>query len=113
MLVINDEASSESLRSPPLLHLVGVSLPEIPSRTHPASAPLARIIREDFVFAQNRPACRGVSIPPLAGLKTNPGFVVTSAEGLILSEGPEPVAGPQSKFLGRLGTVSPSTSSGP
>jgi hypothetical protein len=34
---------------------------------------LAQIIREYFVFAHNRPASRGVSIPPLAGLKANPG----------------------------------------
>jgi len=32
------------------------------------------------------------------------GFVVSSAERLILSEGPAPVAGPESKPLDKLGT---------
>ena len=45
-----------SLRGPPLLHLVGVSLPEIPSRTHPASAPLGRRFSPEPT--QNRFRCR-------------------------------------------------------
>jgi hypothetical protein len=43
---------------------------------------------------------------PVERLKTNPGFVVSSAERLILSEGPEPAEGPQSKPLDQLGAVS-------
>ena len=45
-----------SLRGLPLLHLVGVSLPEIPSRTHPASAPFGRRFSPERT--QNRFRCR-------------------------------------------------------
>jgi hypothetical protein len=54
----------------------------------PALEIIAWIIREDCVFAHYQPAIRGVSLSPLAGLKTSPDFVVNSAERLILSEGP-------------------------